>query len=380
VSAADRFSLRRPSRLLAAILVVAVGVWAGPAGAGTAKDKDPPGSGAPASPGNGNGNANGHDKDKDKGKDKPKDDGASSNGNGNGDATAGATPDAPGADASEPLAADESDAPVDEQADSADDGGEPSSPEDDPAVATLGPAEGVDPKPASDESGAPSENDLSTQSTPTGGDAPASAPKSPKPANDTKPSLPAPPPPSSSQAPISIAPSWTQPFAAPPAKPKPKRTHEQNVLGRWHSSSSNARVVRGVNGAAGVEVTTGNAHGRFTLVTAKPLVADRIPYRVNAWLRTDTPGLTVCLRFVEKEPGWKGKRVRSSETCVAPTTEWKRFRVDALSVARGNVLRVAAVVYGSFGDASFELSRLKVEKKVSGRWTKIRGAKLTPSA
>jgi hypothetical protein len=192
------------------------------------------------------------------------------------------------------------------------------------------------------------------------------------------------PGPAPSQAPIPIAPSWTQPLplAAPAAKSKPKatKTRDQRVLGRWHSSNSNASVVRGVNGAAAVEVTTGNARGRFTLVTAKPLVADRIPYRVNSWLRTDTPGLTVCLRFVEKQPGWKGKRVRSSETCVAPTTEWKRYRVDALSVARGNVLRVAAVVYGSFGDASFELSRLKVEKKVNGRWTKIRGAKLTPSS
>jgi hypothetical protein len=172
------------------------------------------------------------------------------------------------------------------------------------------------------------------------------------------------------------------PLAAPAArsKPKAKATYDQRVLGRWHSSNSTASVVRGVNGAAAVEVTTGNARGRFTLVTAKPLVADRIPYRVNAWLRTNTPGLTVCLRFVEKQPGWKGKRVRSSETCVAPTTEWKRYRVDALSVARGNVLRVAAVVYGSFGDATFELSRLKVEKKVDGRWTKLRGAKLTPSS
>jgi hypothetical protein len=253
--------------------------------------------------------------------------------------------------------------------------------EDDPAQAALGFDENESPAEAPG-SAATNDSEGNGGTSAAGGNAPAPAPKSEKPGDDPKPSLPPPPGPAANKVPNPVAPNWTQsqPLSAPAAKPKPKQTHEQRVLGRWHSSRSIARVVRGVNGAAAVEVTTGNARGRFTLVTAKPLVADRIPYRVNAWLRTDTPGLTVCLRFVEKKPGWKGKRVRSSETCVAPTTEWKRYRVDALSVARGNVLRVAAVVYGSFGDASFELSRLKVEKKANGRWTKIRGAKLTPSS
>jgi len=362
--AAHSARARRTLRVLAGTVVLALAAWAGPAGAGNGNGNGngngpPPEAGPPPDAGNGsgNGNANGHDDGNGNG---------NANGPGNGNATGnphgpsldltgdpgpepGGADVLPGAEPAEPPAEEpaEDGTPVDAEA--------PELPGD--AAPESGPSDGA-------------ESDAHAGAAPLPEPGPGPEAK-PKPA--PSPPMPAPraqvPPPAPKGPP---APSWTSP--APLAVPSPpQQTREQQVLGRFTANRSDVGVVRGVNGAPGVRVVA-TAEGRFSLAAAEPFVAGRTPYRVAAWLRTDSPGVTVCLRFMEQTAGKRSRLVRSSETCISPTATWQRFRVEALSVAPGNVLRISAVVYGGFEGASFELSRLKVERKLAGRWTKVRSA------
>ena len=351
-------------RAVVVLAVIALGTWAGPASAGdgngNGNGSPPPHAGPPADPGNGNGNGNGNGG-------APPANGHDDAGNGNAGGSGGehgnavGNPHGPRLDSTgdvvvapdetqpAPQATEPSETEVvenggaDDSATPADDGVAPS----DPGAAPAPAPETVPPPPP-----APEPKPKPQAHQPPAAAGPAAQAAQPEPPR----ALP------------STAPRWTSPV--PVAVPA-----SQGVLGRFASAGSDVDVVRGVNGAHAVRVV-GNADGRFSLTTASPIVAGRTPYRAAAWLRTDTPGVTVCLRVLEKTGGKKSRLVRSAETCVSPTATWQRFRVQALAIAPGNVLRISAVVYGGFEGASFELSRLKVERKIAGRWTKVRGALL----
>jgi hypothetical protein len=348
-AATSRWSV--PARRTVVVLaVIALGAWAGPASAGDGNGNGndngnpPPQAGPLADPGNGNGNGNG-------------------GGTGGEQGNAVGNPHGPQLDTTgDAVAAPEETAP-------AADAPEVTEPE--PELVEKGEAE--DPQAPTDVEVPASEPDV----------APApetvAPPPPPPPAPEPKPKPQAQQPPAAAARPAAPAAQPEPPRALPSTAPRWTSpvpvavTTKQGVLGRFASAGSDVDVVRGVNGAHGVRVV-GNADGRFSLTTASPILAGRTPYRAAAWLRTDTPGVTVCLRVMEKTSGRKSRLVRSAETCISPTATWQRFRVQALAIAPGNVLRISAVVYGAFEGASFELSRLKVERKVAGRWTKVRAA------
>ena len=105
-------------------------------------------------------------------------------------------------------------------------------------------------------------------------------------------------------------------------------------------------------------------------------------YRVGAWLRTDTPGVTVCVRMVELSKDHQ--KVRESEVCTSPTREWQHFEVTRRTLARGNHLRFSLYQFSALPNDMFELDGFSVEKQIGGAWvelgTSLNGAPQRPTA
>jgi hypothetical protein len=97
-------------------------------------------------------------------------------------------------------------------------------------------------------------------------------------------------------------------------------------------------------------------------------------YRIGAWLRSDVPGLTVCLRIQEVSPADPLTAVRTSESCLSPTTKWKRFRHFRRTLASRNKLIFSIYSYGAVTGDSFEVDRFTVSRRVKNGWKRVDAA------
>jgi len=97
-------------------------------------------------------------------------------------------------------------------------------------------------------------------------------------------------------------------------------------------------------------------------------------YRIGAWLRTDAPGMNVCLRIQEVSPADPLTAVRTSESCFAPTTNWKRFMLYRRTLARGNRLVFSIYSFGAVSGDSFDIDRFTVSRRVAHGWKRVSAA------
>jgi len=97
-------------------------------------------------------------------------------------------------------------------------------------------------------------------------------------------------------------------------------------------------------------------------------------YRIGTWLRTDAPGLTVCLRIQEVSPADPLTPVRTSESCLAPTAKWKHFRLYRRTLARGNRLVFSIYSFGAVAGDSFDVNGFTVERRVRLGWKRVDAA------
>ena len=140
------------------------------------------------------------------------------------------------------------------------------------------------------------------------------------------------------------------------------------------------RAKHGVRGGLSFRVAARRGTSTFALRAERAVVAaagGRL-YRIGAWLRTDVPGLTVCLRIQEMSPGDSLTPVRTSETCLAPTAKWQHLRLYRRTLARGNRLVFSIYSYGAVASDSFEIDRFRVARRVNVgtklRWKRVRAA------
>jgi hypothetical protein len=152
----------------------------------------------------------------------------------------------------------------------------------------------------------------------------------------------------------------------------------------WADSQPNARDY-GFAGT-GVVITIRRRHGVFgglsfrvslapgssSLVfrAARSVVAGsggRL-YRIGTWLRSDVPGISVCLRIQEVSSADPLTAVRTSESCLAPTTKWKHFRLFRRTLARGNRLVFSIYSFGADAGDSFEVDGFAVARRVPNGW------------
>ena len=139
------------------------------------------------------------------------------------------------------------------------------------------------------------------------------------------------------------------------------------------------RAKHGVRGGLSFRVAARRGASTFALRAERAVVAagGRL-YRIGAWLRTDVPRLTVCLRIQEMSPGDSLTPVRTSETCLAPTAKWQHLRLYRRTLARGNRLVFSIYSYGAVASDSFEIDRFRVARRVNVgtklRWKRVRAA------
>jgi hypothetical protein len=97
-------------------------------------------------------------------------------------------------------------------------------------------------------------------------------------------------------------------------------------------------------------------------------------YRIGAWLRSDVPGITLCLRIQEVSAADPLTSVRTSESCLSPARQWKKFRTFRSTLARGNRLVVSIYSFGAVVGDSFEVDGFTVERKVGKRRKRVDAA------
>ncbi len=131
----------------------------------------------------------------------------------------------------------------------------------------------------------------------------------------------------------------------------------------------------GVGGGPAIRV--GIAHdGSFVFRAAGNVRVQRVGlmYRIGAWLRSDAPGVTVCLRIEEVSKKDPLSSVRTTETCLSPSTHWQHFRILRRTLARGDKLVFSIYSYGAALGDSFEIDRFVVLRKTAHGWKRVDGA------
>jgi hypothetical protein len=130
----------------------------------------------------------------------------------------------------------------------------------------------------------------------------------------------------------------------------------------------------GVGGGPAIRV--GVTHnGSFVFRAAGNVRVQRVGllYRIGAWLRSDVPGITVCLRIQEVSPHDPLTSVRTTETCLSPSTHWQHIRILRRTLERGDKLLFSVYSYGAALGDSFEIDRFVVLRKTAHGWKRIDG-------
>jgi hypothetical protein len=130
----------------------------------------------------------------------------------------------------------------------------------------------------------------------------------------------------------------------------------------------------GVGGGPAIRV--GVAHnGSFVFRAAGNVRVQRLGllYRIGAWLRSDAPGVTVCLRIEEVSPKDPLSSVRTTETCLSPSAHWQHLRILRRTIARGDKLLFSVYSYGAVLGDSFEIDRFVVLRKTAHGWKRVDG-------
>lgn len=151
------------------------------------------------------------------------------------------------------------------------------------------------------------------------------------------------------------------------------------TLADYGVTGSGAKLVilpGGVDGRPAIRVALGHDGSQFSFGAVGDVLAQRVglKYRIGAWLRTDTPGLTVCLRIKEISPKDPLISVRTTETCMSPSTTWRHFRILRRTIARGDKLVFSIYSYGAVRGDSFEINRFTVMRKTSDGWKRVDAA------
>jgi hypothetical protein len=157
-----------------------------------------------------------------------------------------------------------------------------------------------------------------------------------------------------------------------PGEPSPT-VSDYGVLG----AGANLRLMHSQSGGRPViRVTLAHDGSNFSLDAAGDVLAVRVgaQYRIGAWLRTKVPGLTLCLRIKEVSPKDPLTSVRTTETCMSPTTKWRHFRIMRTTIARGDKLVFSIYTYDAVKGDSFDIKRFTVMRRTVDGWKRVPAA------
>jgi hypothetical protein len=132
---------------------------------------------------------------------------------------------------------------------------------------------------------------------------------------------------------------------------------EGSTAGWWAANAVASVVAGGQVGASAARVSW-TAGDRFVFVAGSPVpVASAVAaqYSLSGWVRSETPGLLVCLRLRE----WDGAVfVRQAQECVAASGSWQQWPVVSLTPAAGHQLDVMTMGWDAHAGDSYDLDGL----------------------
>lgn len=159
------------------------------------------------------------------------------------------------------------------------------------------------------------------------------------------------------------------PTSTPPPPPPPSTANYlqngsfEGSLAGWTSfNGSLALATDGVVGTYAAKVTLTAADVSFTIYPSTRPIATTVagkPYTANGWVRSATPGRSVCLRIREFDSA--GTQVGQRDSCVASGTAWKQFPANSYTTTKaGGQLTAFVVETGAVAGDSFEVDGLQL--------------------
>jgi hypothetical protein len=130
------------------------------------------------------------------------------------------------------------------------------------------------------------------------------------------------------------------------------------ILRHWFSPHALVLLRRDVMpGVHAIRVkVTGHAQ-TFALDFGRPMRTNGKPFHAGGWLRSDSTGVTVCIRALET---YKHHTLRSSETCSVVHRNWHRVALRGRAVAKGHRLVVSVYELGASSGDSFDVGGFRV--------------------
>lgn len=157
---------------------------------------------------------------------------------------------------------------------------------------------------------------------------------------------------------------------APPPPPPPtgQSNYLQNgsfegSLAGWTSwNASLSLATDGTVGADAAKVSLNAPDTSFSIFPSTRPVASTVAgksYAATGWVRSDTPGRSVCIRIREFDSS--GAQIGQHESCVTSTTAWQQVpTVTYTTTASGGQLTAFAIETGAGAGDSFELDGIQL--------------------
>ena len=138
----------------------------------------------------------------------------------------------------------------------------------------------------------------------------------------------------------------------------PNSSFEGSLTGwkGWNATLSLAADGTSGSGAAKVS-STSTSYSAYTSPRPVQNEPAGVTYTGTGWVRSDTPGRTVCIYL--REWGSSGA-IGSARQCLTATTSWQRFPVVSYTTAGGSSLEEYAYATGASGD-SFEIDGMSLD-------------------
>ncbi len=159
--------------------------------------------------------------------------------------------------------------------------------------------------------------------------------------------------------------------SAPPPPPPPPSTGSNYIqngsfegsLSGWTSWNAGISLANdGVVGSNAAKVTLNVSDTSFSIFPATRPIASTAagkPYTASAWVRSDTPGRSVCVRIREFDS--TGAQVGQRDSCVAATSTWKQIPPVTYSTTKsGGQLTAFVLETGALAGDSFEVDGMQL--------------------
>jgi acid phosphatase len=130
----------------------------------------------------------------------------------------------------------------------------------------------------------------------------------------------------------------------------------------WGASNGTLAIVAGSGGGHAARVRAASTAQVYAYTTTKPVktTVTGTAYRLDAVVRSDTPGQSVCLK-VKEMPAGSSTAVGSGQSCVTTTTAWQAFpTVSYTTVASGDSLTANAVEAAPASGATYDIDTMSL--------------------